>query len=172
MSDPLGLSIGTTNLVAARVGNQPVIRRSVLTLPASGFTMSGFVECVGDPVPLVAPDGSSYHADLLLVEALETMIYATGSQPSSQIAVAVPAHWGSATLRALRTAMRANPSLAPNGMPVRLVSDAVASLQRCTPIPASLRTVWWRCWTSAVAARTSPWPTPVRRSSRSRRPLD
>ncbi|MDT5182858.1 MAG: hypothetical protein QOI29_1016, partial [Mycobacterium sp.] len=32
MSDPLGLSIGTTNLVAARVGNQPVMRRSVLTL--------------------------------------------------------------------------------------------------------------------------------------------
>ena len=32
MSDPLGLSIGTTNLVAARVGNQPVTRRSVLTL--------------------------------------------------------------------------------------------------------------------------------------------
>ena len=32
MSDPLGLSIGTTNLVAARVGDQPVTRRSVLTL--------------------------------------------------------------------------------------------------------------------------------------------
>ena len=35
MSDPLGLSIGTTNLVAARVGNQPVRRRSVLTLPST-----------------------------------------------------------------------------------------------------------------------------------------
>ncbi|MDT7732268.1 MAG: hypothetical protein QOK45_2521, partial [Mycobacterium sp.] len=84
MSDPLGLSIGTTNLVAARVGNQPVIRRSVLTLfghaapevgvPSAhtdGLTLSGFVERVGDPVPLVAADGSSHHADQLLVEALQ-----------------------------------------------------------------------------------------------------
>ena len=67
MSDPLGLSIGTTNLVAARVGNQPVTRRSVLTLfghaapevgvPSAhtdGIVLSGFVERVGDPVPLVA----------------------------------------------------------------------------------------------------------------------
>ena len=70
MSDPLGLSIGTTNLVATRVGNQPVTRRSVLTLfshrapevgaPAHGqtaepgVTLAGFVERVGDPVPLVA----------------------------------------------------------------------------------------------------------------------
>ena len=32
MSDSLGLSIGTINLVAARPGAQPVSRRSVLTL--------------------------------------------------------------------------------------------------------------------------------------------
>src|SRR3982074_2124141 len=150
MSDPLGLSIGTTNLVAARVGNQPVIRRSVLTLfghaapevdvPSAhtdGLVLSGFVERVVDPVPLVAGDGSSYPADRLLVEALEGMIYATGGQPSSEIAIAVPAHWGPSTLRALRAAMRTNPSLAPNGMPARLISDAVASLRRCTPIPDS-----------------------------------
>ena len=140
MSDPLGLSIGTTNLVAARVGNQPVTRRSVLTLfghaapevgvPSShtdGIVLSGFVERVGDPVPLVGPDGSSHLADQLLVDALQAMVYSTG-QPSPQTAIAVPAHWGTSTLWALRTAMRANPSLAPNGMPARLVSDAVASL--------------------------------------------
>ena len=71
MSDPLGLSIGTTNLVAARVGNQPVTRRSMLTLfsdrtpqvgaphehgaAGPGQIMSGFVERVGDP----AADGHS-----------------------------------------------------------------------------------------------------------------
>ena len=61
MSDPLGLSIGTTNLVAARVGDQPVTRRAVLTLPTDGApeigvpsgrpgqVLSGFVERVGDP---------------------------------------------------------------------------------------------------------------------------
>ena len=32
MSDSLGLSIGMTNLVAARIGRPPVMRRSVLTL--------------------------------------------------------------------------------------------------------------------------------------------
>ena len=127
MSDPLGLSIGTTNLVAARVGNQPVIRRSVLTL-ADGTLLTGFVERVGDSVPLVAPDGSAHHADRLLVDALGTMLQASGGQPVPEIAIAVPAHWGMTTLRALRTALRADPNLAANGTPARLVSDAVASL--------------------------------------------
>ncbi len=139
MSDPLGLSIGTTNLVAARVGNQPLIRRSVLTLSADrtpqvgapadghGVTLAGFVERVGDPVPLVAPDGASYLADALLVEALDAMVDAAGG-PSPQLAIAVPAHWGAPTLRALRSAMRTNPNLSHDGMPARLVSDAVASL--------------------------------------------
>ena len=110
MSDPLGLSIGTTNLVAARVGNQPVVRRSVLTLfghaapevgvPAAhtdGMVLSGFVERIGDPVPLVAPDGSSHNADQLLIDALQAMVYATGGQPSAQTAIAVPAYWGTST---------------------------------------------------------------------------
>lgn len=126
MSDPLGLSIGTTNLVAARVGNQPVTRRSVL--PRAGQVLSGFVERVGDPVPLIADDGTSYRADLLMIEALDAMVVEAGSDESSQVAVAVPAHWTGATLRSLRDAMRTTPSLAPNGVPVRLVSDAVAAL--------------------------------------------
>jgi Hsp70 protein len=126
MSDPLGLSIGTTNLVAARVGNQPVIRRSVLS--RAGQVLSGFVERVGDPVPLIGQDGTSYRADLLLVEALDAMVVEAGSDTSSQIALAVPAHWNGATLRSLRDAMRTTPSLSPNGVPVRLVSDAVAAL--------------------------------------------
>lgn len=139
MSDPLGLSIGTTNLVAARVGNQPEIRRSVLTLSADrtpqvgvpesggGVTLTGFVERVGDPVPLVAPDGASYPADTLLVEALDAMVEVVGG-PSPKLAIAVPAHWGPTTLRALRHALRTNPSLSRDGMPARLVPDAVASL--------------------------------------------
>ena len=137
MSDPLGLSIGTTNLVAARVGNQPVMRRSTLSLfsdrtpqvgmPAggdNGTVLTGFVERVGDPVPLVAPDGSSYHAEALLVEALDAMVEATGGPPIGDLAVAVPAHWSQSTQWALRKALRTNPVLAP----ARLVSDATASL--------------------------------------------
>ena len=63
-----------------------------------GVTLTGFVERVGDPVPLVAADGSSHHADRLLVEALDAMVYVVGGEPSSQIAIAVPAHWGPAHL--------------------------------------------------------------------------
>jgi Hsp70 protein len=126
MSDPLGLSIGTTNLVAARVGNPPITRRSVLGRPRQ--MLSGFVERVGDPVPLVAADGSSHQADELMVEALDGMIMAAGGDQTADLSVAVPAHWNGATLRALREAMRARPRLSPNGTPARLVSDAVASL--------------------------------------------
>lgn len=126
MSDPLGLSIGTTNLVAARVGNPPITRRSVLGRP--GQMLSGFVERVGGPVPLVAANGSAHQADELMVEALDGMMMAAGGEQSAELAVAVPAHWNGATLRALREAMRARPRLSPNGTPARLVSDAVASL--------------------------------------------
>jgi hypothetical protein len=97
-------------------------------LTLSGQVLSGFVERVGDPVPLVIADGSSHPADQLLVDALDGMVELAAGTPSSQIAVAVPAHWSGATLRGLREAMRAKPRLAPNGVPARLVSDAVAAL--------------------------------------------
>jgi hypothetical protein len=97
-------------------------------LTLSGQVLSGFVERVGDPVPLVTADGSSHPADELLVDALDGMVELAGEATSSQIAIAVPAHWTGATLRALRAAMRAKPRLAPNGVPARLVSDAVAAL--------------------------------------------
>ena len=95
MSDALGLSIGMTNLVAARVGYPPVMRRSVLTLfddrapevgiPSEnpnlsqpGLVLSGFVDRVGDPVPLVAADGSAHRGEQVLVEALDTMARTVG----------------------------------------------------------------------------------------------
>ena len=89
MTDPLGLSIGTTNLVGARVGSPPLTRRAVLTLsqghaPQVGvppgtpdpdaITIAGFVERIGDPIPLAADDGSRHLADRLIVEALAAMV--------------------------------------------------------------------------------------------------
>jgi Hsp70 protein len=127
MSDPLGLSVGTTNLVAARVGNQPVTRRSMLTLGQSGGTISGFVERVGDRVPLVTPDGTSYYAEQLLVEALDAMVE-MGGGPSSDIAIAVPAHWSPTTIWAFRSALSGSRTLAQTSAPVRVVSDAVSAL--------------------------------------------
>ena len=83
----LGLSIGTTNLVAASGDLAPITRRSVLTLfndraPEVGeyagpnqprLVLTGFVERVGDPVPLVASDGSSHRGEIVLVEALDAI---------------------------------------------------------------------------------------------------
>ena len=146
MYDPLGLSIGTTNLVAARDGSPPVARRAVLTLyphcapkvgvPAedpglteSGMPMSGFVERIGDSVALVSSDGSSHDPDLLMVEALDAMVVAAGADSgSSEIAIAVPAHWKPAKIQALRNGLRTHVGFVRSGMAPRLVSDAVASL--------------------------------------------
>src|SRR5215211_5969379 len=146
MSDPLGLSIGTTNLVAARVGLPPVTRRSQLTLfsdrtpevgvssenatpPDAGTVIGGFVERLGDAIPLVAADGSTYHAEQLVADALDAMIYTVGGPAAqSEVAIAVPAHWGPGVLDALRGGLRTQPSLAPNGLTAQLISDAVAAL--------------------------------------------
>ena len=127
MSDPLGLSVGTTNLVAARVGNQPVTRRSMLTLAKSGGTISGFVERVGDRVPLVTPDGTSYRAEQLLMQALDAMVE-VGGGPSPDVAIAVPAHWSPTTIWAFRSALGSSRQLSRSGDQVRVVSDAVAAL--------------------------------------------
>lgn len=146
MYDPLGLSIGTTNLVAAGNGGPPVTRRAVLTLyphcapkigvPSQnpnliepGALMSGFVERIGDAVALVSPDGSVHDPDLLLVEALDAMVLTAGADASSsEIAIAVPAHWKPGAVHALRNGLRTHVGFVRSGMAPRLVSDAIAAL--------------------------------------------
>ena len=155
MNDSLGLSIGMTNLVAARIGRAPVMRRSVLTLfndrapevgvPGEnpnlnqpGLVLTGFVERVGDPVPLVAADGSPHLGERVLVEALDAMARTVGG--GTPVAIAVPAHWGPGTVGALRGALRAKPSLAPDGVPAALIPDsaaAFAALQAAPGLPSS-----------------------------------
>jgi Hsp70 protein len=146
MYDPLGLSIGTTNLVAARDGNQPVSRRAVLTLyphcapkiglpeedpnlAEPGMLMRGFVDRIGDSVALVSSDGSAHDPDLLMVEALDAMVLAAGADAgSSEISIAVPSYWKPATGQALRNGLRTHLGFVRSGMAPRLVSDAIASL--------------------------------------------
>ncbi|KUI47318.1 molecular chaperone [Mycobacterium sp. GA-1199] len=155
MSDSLGLSIGSTNLVAARIGRPPVMRRSILTVyddrapevgvPAEnpnlnqpGMVLSGFVERVGDPVPLVAADGSPHRGERVLVEALDAMARTVGG--GAPVVIAVPAHWGAATTGALAGALRAAPGLAPDGVAPTLVPDsaaALAALQAAPGLPSS-----------------------------------
>ena len=152
MPEPLGLSVGSTNLVAARVGAAPVTRRSVLTVfddrapevgrfpgpNQPGLVLAGFVERVGDPVPLVAADGSSHRGEVVLAEALDAVAREAGG--GAPVTVAVPAHWGPAVVDSLRNALRAKPGLSPGGVPPTLIPDAQAALAglRVTPgLPAS-----------------------------------
>ncbi|MGK2880663.1 MAG: Hsp70 family protein [Mycobacterium sp.] len=149
MSESLGLSIGTTNLVAAHSGQPPVSRRAILTLfddrppevgvPAEnpniagpGMVLAGFVERVGDPVPLVAADGSAHRGELLLAEALDALVRGSaGTAPTetpTEIAIAVPAHWSVSAFGALRGAIRGKPSLSVAGVGATLIPDSAAAL--------------------------------------------
>ncbi len=143
MSEPLGLSIGVANLVAARLGSAPVARSSVLTLfegrpteiglpeenpnlTGPGLVLRGFVERVGDRAPLVAADGTKYLGEVLTVEAIEAMARTVGY--GSPISIAVPAYWSEAQFTALREEFFAQPDLARGGVPPVLLPDATAAL--------------------------------------------
>ncbi|BBX98586.1 Hsp70 family protein [Mycobacterium lacus] len=146
MYDPLGLSIGSTNLVAAGNGSPPVTRRAVLTLyphcapkigvpgqdpglTEPGTVMSGFVERIGDSVALVSADGSAHDPDLLMVEALDAMVVAAGADASSsEISIAVPSYWKPGKVQALRNGLRTHVGFVRSGMAPRLVPDSIAAL--------------------------------------------
>jgi Hsp70 protein len=146
MYDPLGLSIGTTNLVAVRSGKPPVSRRAVLTLfpdrapelgvpeedsdaDDTGTLLTGFVERVGGSKPLKSADGSTHDPSLLLVEALDALINETGGEAAtSNITMAVPAHWGSDALRGMQAALNTHADFVHGGIAPRLVPDSVAAL--------------------------------------------
>ena len=119
----LGLTIGATNLAGTGDGQRPVIRPSAVTLER-GLTLTGFVDRVGDPVPMVAQDGSQHRPEVLLVEALDGVARTAAKAPVSEVAVTVPAHWRAPMVEALRSAMRSRPGLARSP----LVSDAAAAL--------------------------------------------
>ena len=128
----LGISIGATNLVATS-GSQAVVHPAVLRTARGGW-LSGFVDRIGDPVPLVASDGTTHRPEALLTEALATVTSALpGAEQVSDVAVTVPAHWPTSAVEALRAclprttrltpdataalrALRANPGLPSRGM--------------------------------------------------------
>ncbi|CDO31544.1 Hsp70 family protein [Mycolicibacterium porcinum] len=131
MRDCLGLSVGATNLVAI-ADHAPLVRRAVLTVSAQhgpvvgvpssaddGLVFTDFVGRVGDPVPLVAPDGSTHHAELLLAGAVEALTRESSPAHRPDVSVVtVPAHWSSAAVDSARRAMPG----------VRVVPDSVAAL--------------------------------------------
>lgn len=146
MYDPLGLSIGTTNLVVARDGAPPLRRRAVLTLSADqppeiglpaenpdrterlcpGAVVDDFVARVGSGQ---TDKGDTHDPHGLLADALNAMISVAGVNPTwSDIAIAVPAHWDAAVLGALGEALHNHAGFGQRGVAPRLVSDAVAAL--------------------------------------------
>ncbi|MCV7361912.1 Hsp70 family protein [Mycolicibacterium neworleansense] len=143
MADGIGLSIGSTNLTAVVVGRAAVTRSPVLTLyphraaevgvPSEnanlnerGLILTDFVERVGDPVGMLAPDGSTHRGETVLAEALGALLRTLtgGRPPVDPIAVTHPAHWRPNQVEALRAALS---TIGDFGDPV-LVSDAVAAL--------------------------------------------
>ena len=143
MADGIGLSIGSTNLTAVVVGRAAVTRSPVLTLfphraaevgvPSEnpnlnerGLILTDFVERVGDPVGMLAPDGSSHRGETLLADALAALLRTLtgGRPPADPITVTHPAHWRPNQVEALRTELAA---LGGFGDPV-LVPDAAATL--------------------------------------------
>ncbi|EUA40917.1 hypothetical protein I549_4201 [Mycobacterium avium subsp. avium 2285 (R)] len=67
------------------------------------MVITGFVNRVGDPRPVVASDGSVHRSEILLADALRALAYAAtgGRALPDDIAVTYPAHWESAAVEAL-----------------------------------------------------------------------
>ena len=145
MADGVGLSVGATNLTAVAVGRTAVTRSAVVTLFPSrplevgvpsenprlnsderGVIITDFVDRVGDPVGIVASDGTTHRGEDLLAEALHAMLYevTNGSGAAGPVAVTYPAHWRPATVDALRGALSGIPEFSRTA----LISDATAAL--------------------------------------------
>ncbi|WP_207569046.1 Hsp70 family protein [Mycobacterium decipiens] len=157
----LGLSIGATNLAAVTAG-QSITRKPVLTLyrqrppevgvPSEnprldepGLVITDFVDRVGDPIGIVAADGSVHRSEALVADALRALAYtATGGRPLPEgVAVTYPAHWASAAVDALGVALRRvsewSHGASDKAAPLSLIPDSAAALYavRANPgIPA------------------------------------
>ncbi|GAY17079.1 Hsp70 family protein [Mycobacterium sp. shizuoka-1] len=136
MTDPtkpaLGLSVGATTL-AAVTEQRSVTRAPVVTLP--GLVVSDVVDRVGDPVGIVAADGSVHHAEMLLADALRALSYAAteGRPLPPAVAITYPAHWRPAAVEALRRAIRRIPEWSAEEP--ALIPDVAAALTALTTNP-------------------------------------
>jgi len=122
MTDPtkpaLGLSVGATTLTAV-TAHRTVTRRLVHI---------DFVDRVGDPVGIVAPDGSVHAGETLLADALRALAYAaTAGRPlPAATAITHPAHWRPGAVEALRRALRRIPEWAADE-PLLIADTAAAA---------------------------------------------
>jgi Hsp70 protein len=148
--------VGATNLGLVAPSHAAATRRSVLTmyrhrppevgLPSEnptitepGLVATGFVDRVGDPVGIVAADGSLHRGEVLLAHALRALLYTVTCRPSEgPVAVTHPAHWHPRAVEALCQALNALPEWAGGRTPLALLSDVdavVAALQSEPGLP-------------------------------------
>ena len=147
MTQGVGLSVGATNLAAAGPGGAVATRQSVLTLyphrppevgvPSEnprldqrGLVVTGFVDRAGDPVGIVAADGSFHRGEVLIADALRalTRTVARGGAPAAPPGVTFPAHWCAAAADALRRELAKLPEWSATAERLTLISDAAAAL--------------------------------------------
>ncbi len=144
MTQGVGLSVGATN-VAAVAGGAAATRQSVLTLyrhrppevgvPSEnprlaerGLVITGFVDRAGDPVGVLAADGSFHRGEVLVADALCALTRTVcGRRPVAPPGVTFPAHWRPAAVEGLRRELAKRPEwTGPKSS--TLVSDAAAAL--------------------------------------------
>lgn len=102
MTESVGLSIGATNLAAVAVGRAAATRPAVLTR-GHGAVLTDFVDRVGDPVGLIAADGTTHRAEALLTQALRELRQTVPD--AAHTGISHPAHWHPRQVDALRDAL-------------------------------------------------------------------
>jgi hypothetical protein len=151
----LGLSVGATNF-AAVTADRAVTRKPVLTLywqrppevgvPSEnpmlnepGLVITDFVDRVGDPVGIVASDGTTQRSETLVADGLRALAYTAtdGWALPAAVAVTYPAHWRPGAVDALQVALSRlsewsgrRPSLLPDS------AAAMTALQSNPGVPS------------------------------------
>jgi len=142
----LGLSIGATNL-AVVTADVAIARKPVLTLyrqrapevgvpsenprlDAPGVVIADFVDRVGDPVGIVASDGSTHRSEALVADGLRALAYAAtgGRALPESVAVTYPAHWSAKSVLAMGAALNRVYEWSNRVRPPLLIPDAAAVL--------------------------------------------
>ncbi len=121
----VGMSVGSSTLAAVAgrvVTGAPVVNRA-------GHPVGDFVHRVGDPLGVLAADGSLHAGADLLAEALLMLARkaAAGRPLPPAVAVAYPGHWGPTSVAALRRGLRRLPPWSCPGARLDLLADYAAA---------------------------------------------
>ncbi|MFW0792105.1 Hsp70 family protein [Gordonia sp. CPCC 205333] len=150
----LGVAIGAGNLIAAAHHGEATRWTTQLTvaphvapeagLPEEnprvrpdGVIVTGFVERVGDPVPIAGPGGQSYAAEQLTIDAVKSLIRSqlSGIETPPTLVVACPAYWSDAA----RDQFASAASAARLPQPFRIETDLSMAFARLRQLPDAPR---------------------------------